>query len=398
MEMVIQRAYKVKLYPNAAQREVFARHAGYARVAYNWGLAYWATTLKEQSAFTHWMGIKKEWNARKYDEYPWAGEMCQRVGEMAIRNLGKALDNYWRKRKAGQCPINEKRKTHWGLLIEREEGFPRLKNRRDRRVFQIFSNECKFEQTRIILPAVFGAVRYRPHGYIPLAGVKYLSVTISEQGGDWYLAVQVEEAVDIQPAEGPVVGVDLGLKVRAAVATAEGAYVKVYENHKRLSTQDRHLKRLQRKLARQNEGGANWYDTKRRIARLESKIANARKHAINEATADIVGRGMSAQDRPTVVGVEDLNVSGMMKNHKLARSIAHVSPFEFRRQLEYKAAWSGSKVVAIHRFYPSSKTCSVCGCIQDMPLDKRVYACPECGAVIDRDVNAARNIAREAAH
>ena len=159
----------------------------------------------------------------------------------------------------------------------------------------------------------------------------------------------------------------------------------VFENPKALTRRQRKLARLQRALSRKKKGSKNRAKAKQRLARLHLKIANVRRDAAHKATTWL------AKTKSAIV-VEDLNVSGMQKNHHLARSISDAAMAEFRRQLEYKTKWYGSRIVVAPPFYPSSKMCSACGKIRSIGLSERTYTCPSCGSVIDRDLNAAINL------
>jgi len=159
------------------------------------------------------------------------------------------------------------------------------------------------------------------------------------------------------------------------------------------------LARLQRKADRQDKArpghkpSNRWRDTQKQIAKLSREIANIRKHAIHEMTSAIVGVGKPAHLRPSAIVLEDLNVKGMQQNSRLAVSIADAAMGEIRRQLEYKAAWNGVTIIVASRWYPSSKTCSGCGCVKsELSLSERTFTCRECGMVIDRDLNAAINL------
>jgi putative transposase len=366
----IQRAYKVKLYPNQEQLALSYRYAGYARFAYNWGLAYAKQTYEETGKFPHWMAIKKVFNAIKYEEFPWTKELHQRCAEMALRDLGKAFDNWFRERKKGNG----------------KQGFPKFKNRYHSKSFHLWGVQG-ITGNKIKLPGL-GWIRYREPNYLPSEGVKYLSITISEQGGSWWASVQVEQLQAIEPATGDPIGVDLGIKSLAV--TSDG---RQFDNPKTLATYQKRLKRLQRKLSRQQRGSNNYRDTKRAIGKLHFKIACIRGHATHTATSAIVGRYEEPDQRPIIIVVEDLNVAGMMRNSHLASAVSDANMSEFRRQLEYKAAWSGCEIVVADRFYPSSKTCSACGSVRDeLTLDERTFICPDCGFTIDRDWNAAINL------
>ena len=211
--------------------------------------------------------------------------------------------------------------------------------------------------------------------------MRILSATVSERAGRWFVSVQVEEEVpDPTPAHGEPIGVDLGVKVLATLSNGT-----TYPNPKALERAQRKLRRMQRQLARQQKGSRNREKTRRQIARLHYRIANVRREALHQATSGIVATPALATagaseakpdtDRPVAVVLEELNVSGMLRNHHLARAIADVGMHEFGRQVRYKAAWSGSEVMVADRWYPSSKRCSECGEMRDeLALSQRVYA------------------------
>jgi putative transposase len=166
-----------------------------------------------------------------------------------------------------------------------------------------------------------------------------------------------------------------------------------YENPKALTKALKRLARLQRELARRQKGSRNRARTKARLAKLHLRIANIRQNALHQATSAIVARTKSDTERPSVIVMEALNVAGMMKNHNLARAIGEVGMGEFGRQMEYKAVWSGSRLLKADRWFPSSKQCSRCHQVKEtLSLSERVYHCAGCGQVIDRDLNAAINL------
>lgn len=208
---------------------------------------------------------------------------------------------------------------------------------------------------------------------------KINSVTISRKADYWYVAFKVEfEPVKTVKGFGKV-GCDVGVKALATLSDGT-----VYPSLKPYRANKTRLARLQRKLSKQTFEGKNRDKTKRKIAKLHARIANIRNDATHKLTSYL------AKNHSEVV-IEDLNVSGMLKNHCLAGAIADSGFGEFRRQLEYKCEWYGSELTVIDRFYPSSQLCSCCGNRQPMPLHMRTYNCQDCGASLDRDLNAARN-------
>jgi putative transposase len=224
-------------------------------------------------------------------------------------------------------------------------------------------------------------------------GVKVLSATVSEQAGRWYVSIQVEEEVaDVVAATGPAIGVDLGIKTLATCS--DGSAI---ENPKALRSNLKKLKRLSRRHSRKVKGSKNKAKATRKLARLHAHIAHIRSDALHQATAQIVAKTKPDTERPACIAIEDLKVSGMLKNRKLSRAIADVGLYEFRRQLEYKSNQGGSAIHVVSRWYPSSKTCSGCGWIdEDLTLNDRMFVCIECGLALDRDLNAAQNLAASA--
>jgi putative transposase len=193
---------------------------------------------------------------------------------------------------------------------------------------------------------------------------------------------------DPRPNNTLVVGVDLGLKNLVVLSNGE-----TFENPHALVRLERKLKRLQRELSRRERRSANWRKTKAKIAKCHAAIANSRKHVLHN-----ISHHITTDLRPSTIVIEDLNVSGMMKNHHLAKAIADVGFYELRRQIEYKAKRLGIEVLVADRWYASSKTCSGCGWHNvDLVLSDRVFRCPECGLELDRDLNAAKNLKQLAA-
>ncbi|MEO6081986.1 MAG: IS607 family element RNA-guided endonuclease TnpB, partial [Umezawaea sp.] len=219
------------------------------------------------------------------------------------------------------------------------------------------------------------------------------SVTITHQGGRWFCSLSVEiERQDPAPTRpASVVGVDLGIKFLAVLSTGE-----VIANPRHLEVAQRELRRLQRQAARRTgpdrrtrqQPSQRWQRTQARIAKLHTAVANARRDGLHQLSTRLV------RAHGTVV-IENLNVAGLLKNRRLARHIAGVGMGELRRQIEYKTGWACGAVHVADRWYPSSKTCSGCGTVKTkLGLSERVFRCDECPLVLDRDLNAARNLAR----
>jgi len=364
----MHKAYKTELDPNNVQCTWFLRCAGAARFCYNWALADRKERWEQGQQNTNLYEQKRRFNAMKREQWPWLYEVPYVVQESAFANLDTAYQNFFRRVKQGL----------------QEPGFPKFKSRK-RGIGSFTLRGCiHVEEDRIKLPRI-GWVRLKEHGYLPSEQqVKLLSVIISERAGRWYASVQVEED-QAKPEIGKgTIGVDLGISHLAVCSDGT-----IFENPKALVNAERKLGRLQRELSRRKQGGQNWHKTKVKIARCYARAVNIRRHALHQ-----VSHHLTAKAKPQMVVIEDLNVSGMLKNHCLARAISDVALRELRRQIEYKAQWRGVNVVVAGRFWPSSKACSRCGCVKaNLTLADRTYTCDDCGLVIDRDLNAARNLA-----
>jgi putative transposase len=375
--MKVLRGYKTELDVNDRQRTACLRHAGAARFSYNWGLQRKMDAYQADQPTPTAIDLHRELNARKKTDWPWLYEVSKCAPQEALRNLDRAFAHFFRRvelRKQGK--------------LNGPVGFPRFKSRKRGVGSFRLTGRIHVYADSVQLPRL-GRLRLKERGYLPIAGVKILSATVSERAGRWFVSLQVEEEVpDLSPAPGAPIGVDLGISTLAT--QSDGV---TYANPKALAQAQQMLRRLQRKLARQQQGSRNREKTRRQIARLHYRITNIRREALHQATSGIVARTKPAAERPRVVVIEDLNVSGMLQNHHLARAIADAGLYEFSRQVRYKAAWSGTAVVVADPWYPSSKRCSRCGAVKaDLALSERVYECACCGLVLDRDLNAARNL------
>ena len=366
--MKLKRAYKTELDPNNKQQTMLRKCAGTARFVYNWGLAEWKRQYEAGEKPSRY-GLCKQFNSVKDKEHPWIREIPYAVTESAFYNLGFAFKNFFRRIKNG----NEK------------PGYPRFKKKGHDDSFQIRSTRIEHDQVRL---THIGWVRLKERGYIPMtdSGAKFgVYATVSRRAGRWFISVQVEEEIP-EPNNGSmfILGVDFGLK--ALAVCSDGT---IFENPRALRQEERKLQRLSKELSRRKRGGQNWKKTKRKIQCCHARIANIRAHALHQ-----VSHHVTAKAKPGTVVLEDLNVSGMLQNRRLSKAISDVGFAELRRQIEYKAAWHGVEVVIADRFYPSSKKCSECGAVKPLlKLSERKYVCEACGAVIDRDLNAALNLA-----
>src|SRR5579885_1089956 len=369
--MLVTRAYKTELDLNNEQTTACKQHAGAARWAYNWGLTRRQEVYKTTGKSVWAMDLHRELNARKKDDLAWLYEVSKCAPQEALRNLDNAFRHCFRR-----CQLKKAGK------LKGKVGFPKLKTKKKGLGSFRLTGSIAIFSDAIQLPRL-GRLRLKERDYLPVAGVKVLSATVSEQAGHWYVSIQVEQEQAVPANSGPVVGVDLGVKALATFSDGT-----VIPNPRPLRRRLKKLKRLHRVVSRRTKGGKNRKKAARNLAKLYRKVANQRKNTLHQVTTKLA-------KTKSVIVIEDLHVSGMLKNHHLAQAIADVGFGEFRRQLTYKAAWYGSRVILASRWEPSSKTCSGCGWMkEDLTLADRVFRCEQCGLVLDRDLNAALNLAK----
>lgn len=368
--MKVQRGFQTELNPNDIQRTLLLKNAGASRWAYNWGLHQKKQAMDAKTKIPNNIELHRRLNELKTTDIPWAYECSKCSFQEALRNLDKAFDNFFRK-----CKLKKQGK-HKGKV-----GFPRFKSKKKGIGGFRLTGTIKVMSDRIQLPRL-GTIRLKERNYLP-TDAKILNASVRERAGRWYVAVQVEMEMSEPPVKPEaVVGVDLGIKTLATCSDSE-----VFENPKALGKNLKKLKRLGRLVSRKEKGSRNRRKAANRLAKFHKKVSDIRKDVLNKITTQLT-------KTKSVVVIEDLNVSGMMKNRSLSRAISDVGFHELRRQLEYKGGWYGCQVVVADRFFPSSKTCCECGRIDtDLTLSDRVFAC-ECGNEIDRDLNAAINLER----
>lgn len=371
MKMV--RGYKTELAPNNAQRTLLLKHAGTARFAYNWGLARKIAAYQTGEKVPSAIDLHRDLNALKPTELSWMYEVSKCAPQEALRDLDRAYANFFRK-------VKLKKAGKWKGKL----GFPKFKKKSKAIGSFRLTGSIHIDENSAQLPRL-GTIRLKEHGYVPLSA-KILSATISEQAGRWYVSFQVEEMIPdpIAPAGDPI-GVDLGIKT--LVTCSDGTS---FSNPRALKQAQERLRRLERQKARRKQGGKNRQKTCRMLTKLHAHIAHIRQDATHKLTSHLC-------KNHAVIAIEDLCVAGMLKNHHLAQAVSDSNFGEIRRQLVYKAHQHGACLLIVNRFYPSSKTCSACGWIdEDLTLADRAFACHACELCIDRDLNAAINLLKEA--
>ncbi|MFA4971180.1 MAG: RNA-guided endonuclease TnpB family protein [bacterium] len=353
-------ATRIRLYPNATQQLALARQFGCARWAWNDALSETQRLYQETGKGLGYEAMTRRLPLHK-QEHEWLREANAQVLQQSLRNLSRAFINFF----------------------ERRGRYPRFKRRNGPQSIQ-FPQGVKVTDKRVFLPKVgwFKAVVHRSiEGEIKTVTVR------REPCGHYYASVLVDdrEPMPVVSLDGPVVGVDVGLKDFAV--TSDGEHV---ANPRHLQRAERNLVRKQRKMERKVKGSNGRDKARKLVARAHERVKNARRDFVNKVSRRLV-------DENQVIAVEDLGVKGMMRNPNLAKAIGDVGWGMFGRMAEYKAAWAGKGFVRVNRFYPSSKACNACGAINDrLTLAVRAWTCSACGSSHDRDENAARNIRDEA--
>ena len=365
------KTFKVELAPNNKQRSILQQAAGTARWAYNWALAKSKENYAQTGQFLFDGELRRQLTQlKKTPEFAWLYEYSNNVTKQAIKDCSIALKNFFKQN--AQFPIFKSK-------------------RRTKPSFYHDPIKLKVTETHVQLEKI-GRVRLKEHGRIPV-GVSYQNPRITCDNGRWYIGVaaDVECTNDVEISE--PIGIDLGVKELAVVS--DGQAFKNINKTRKMKKLEKRKKRLQRRASRHYERMVKTRCKKSRgLEKLETRIRSVTKkicdqhvNHIHQMTSKLV------KAKPEFIVIEDLNVNGMLKNHRLAKAIQDNRLAEVRRQLEYKCNWYGVKLIVTDRFYPSSKLCSDCGHKKlDLKLSERTYRCSECGMTMDRDLNAAINL------
>lgn len=366
------KSVKVRLLPTQEQEILMLKAIGCSRFTYNWALNR-CNELYNQGVKHNMSNIRKEFTQlKKQEEFKWLNEVSNTTMVESMRNLDKAFKSFFKKI-GGYPKFKTKRKSKQSFYV-----------RHDRLYFE--NNLCNIEK--------IGKVKFKTNYNIP--NCKYSNPYCSRDGKYWYLSFGFEvEENQTTLNKDLSIGIDLGVKDLAVVNMLDEP-IKNINKTKRVKKLKKRLKRLQRQVSRKyeaNKEGNKFVKTnniiklEKQIKLLHRKLSNIRNNHIHQATNKIV------KLNPYRVVMEDLNVSGMMKNKHLSKAIAEQGFYEFIRQMKYKCEFNGIEFIQVDRFYPSSKTCSYCGNIKkDLKLKDRVYKCEECGLEIDRDKNASINL------
>ncbi|MEO3798917.1 RNA-guided endonuclease TnpB family protein [Nonomuraea sp. B1E8] len=360
MAQIAKRAYKYRFYPTPGQAEELARTFGCVRLVYNKALeqrtrAY--TMEGRRVSYVESSAKLTEW--KRSGDYDFLFEVSSVPLQQALRHLQAAFAHFFAKRAR----------------------YPTFKSKKKARASAEYTRSAfrwrDGQLTLAKMDAPLNIVWSRP---IP-EGAQPSTVTVSKDAaGRWFVSLLVEEKISPLPPVAANVGIDAGITALATLSTGEKIVNPRHERRDR-----RKLAKAQRALARKAKGGSNRAKARLKVARVHARITDRRRDHLHKVTTRLVRDNQ-------VIAVEDLTVRNMVKNHRLARAISDAPWRELRSMLEYKAAWYGRTLVAVDRWFPSSRLCSRCGTLQEeMPLNVREWTCA-CGAVHDRDVNAAKNV------
>ncbi|MFD6758500.1 RNA-guided endonuclease InsQ/TnpB family protein [Streptomyces roseolus] len=357
----VKRAFKYRFYPTDEQAAELSRTFGCVRMVYNMALAArteaWAR--QERVNYNATSAMLTAW--KKTEDLAFLNEVSSVPLQQCLRHLQAAFTNFFGKRAR----------------------YPRFKSKKkSRRSAEYTTSGFRFRDGKLTLAKMavpLDIVWSRP---LP-EGVKPSTVTVSQDAaGRWYVSMLCEDpAVTPLPVTDTAVGVDVGLDHLLILSTGEKIANPRHERRDRAR-----LALAQRRLAKKTKGSANRAKARRKVAKIHARIADRRRDGLHKLTTRLV------RENQTIV-IEDLTVRNMVKNRSLARAISDAAWSEFRNLLEYKAQWYGREVIAVDRFFPSSKLCSTCGTLQGkMPLHVRTWTCDSCGTTHDRDGNAAKNL------
>ncbi|ACQ51223.1 transposase (plasmid) [Clostridium botulinum] len=355
------KAYKYRIYPSKEQKLYFAKTFGCTRFIYNKMLADRIKSYEENKD----LDIKQSkypTPAQYKKEFEWLKEVDSLALANAQLNLDKAYKNFFRDKSIGFPKFKSKKSNYHSYTTNNQKG------------------TIYIENSKIKIPKLKTMIKIKQHRQFN-GLVKFC--TISQiPSGKYYISILVDTENIQLPKTDKKVGIDVGLKEFAI--TSDGEF---FGNPKWLRKSEKRLKKLQKNLSRKQKGSNNRKKARLKVANLHEKIVNQRKDFLHKLSMQIISENQA-------IVIEDLKVSNMLKNHRLAKAISEISWYEFRRMLEYKADWHGRKIIVAPPNYASSQLCSSCGnkSNQTKDLSCRTYICPVCGMIMDRDLNASKNL------
>lgn len=383
MVMKMIKSVKVMLIPNNKQKTKMFQYANTARFAYNWAISREIENYKQGNKFLSDTDLRKEFTKlKKIEDYKWLSQVSNNVTKQAIKD---ACNSY-------------------NMFFKGHSKHPKFKSKKKSKP-SFYQDNCKirFTDTHVKVEGFSSSkkqnkqklnwIRLAEKGRIP-TDCKYSNPRITYDGINWWISVGIEEISSIQQPVNDGIGIDLGIKDLAICSNT-----KIYKNiskTSRVKRLEKKRRRLQRQISRKyiiNKEGSSYKKTsniiksEKKLLKINHKLTNIRHDYQIQVINDIIKR------KPSFITIEDLNISGMMKNKYLSKAVQQQSLYEFTRILSYKCQWNGIELRQVDRYYPSSKLCHECGNIKhDLKLSDRIYICEECGNVIDRDYQASLNL------
>ena len=377
------KSIKIRLYPNNKQITKLFQYAGCARFAYNWAIAKEQENYKQKNKFLSDNELRKEFTQlKKLPEYRWLNEVSNNVTKQAIKDACNAYKKFFK----GQCKYPKfKSKKHSTPSFYQDTG-----------KIQFTDTHVKvegFSMSKRRNKQKLNWIRLCEKERIPM-NCKYLNPRFTYDGLYWYVSIGIEVDDNNNLPSNDGVGIDVGIK-NLAVCSDGNTYKNINKTQK-VRKIEKKKRRLQRSISRRyekNKKGDSYCKTsniikrEKELLKVIKRLTNIRQNYLHQTTSEIIKR------KPSFICMEDLNVSGMMKNKHLSKAVQQQCFYEFRKQIEYKSNWNNISVIIADRFFPSSKLCSCCGNIEkDLKLNDRVYKCNICGLEIDRDFQASLNL------
>ena len=358
LSMKQKRAYQYRFYPTSEQEDLLARTFGCARYVYNWALRLRTDAYYKDQQRIGYHETSAQLTLLK-THTPWLNEVSSVPLQQALSHLDRAFRNFFEGRSV----------------------YPTYKKRHGEQSASYVASAFKWDGKQLTLAKMDTPLDIHWSRSLP-QGCKPTTVTVRKDTANrYFVSILIEEHIKRDDGAVAQVGLDLGLK--SMVITSDG---KTHGNPRFFHRDEKKLARAQRTLSKKKKGSQNRAKARVKVARVHARITDRRRDFQHKLSTQLIRENQT-------ICIESLQVKNMLKNHSLAKSICDVGWGEFVRQLEYKAEWYGRSLIKIDKFYPSSKRCSNCGYVlESLTLDVREWACPECGAHHDRDINAANNV------